>query len=355
MALRRGLIGMAAIVAVMMLGAGPALACAGLVGKGGTVHLFRTTTLAGYHDGVEHYITSFTFSGGGAKFGSLVPLPGVPTSVTKGGEWTLQRLELETQPPLFERAAGVFNAASVHASPAEVLLQTRIDALDLTVLRGGGKAVGDWARQHGFSLSVDAPEVLDYYASRSPVFLAASFDPAAARARGQGIGSGTPIHLAIPTANPWVPLRILGLGRKPGEPIQADVYLLTDRIPALLPEPVPAGHNGVSLERLGPASLQLIADLQRDKGNAWIPGSGMWLTYLRVNTTAARLQHDLAVDVSGRATPSPVAAGIGPGFVDPDAVAASHPSSWGWLVVAAVLATGAVALLAYRLPARRLT
>ena len=34
----------------------------------------RTTTLAGYHDGVEHYITAFQFQGGGGAFGSLTPL-----------------------------------------------------------------------------------------------------------------------------------------------------------------------------------------------------------------------------------------------------------------------------------------
>ena len=43
---------------------------------------------------------------------------------------------------------------------AEVLLETRIDALDLTVLKGGGAAVADWAHEHGFSLSPDAPEIL---------------------------------------------------------------------------------------------------------------------------------------------------------------------------------------------------
>ena len=78
--------------------AAPALACGGLIGPNGAVNLLRTTTFAGYHDGVEHYITSFEFAGGGGAFGSLTPLPGVPTSVEKGGDWTLQRLRLETDP-----------------------------------------------------------------------------------------------------------------------------------------------------------------------------------------------------------------------------------------------------------------
>ena len=303
---RRSLL-LAAVAAAVLLGAQPALACGGLVGPGGTVQLARTTTLAGWHDGVEHYLTSFTYAGGGARFGSIVPLPGIPSDVRKGGEWTLQRLVRETQPqPVFLRS----DAVAAQAAPAQELLKTRVDALDITVLRGGGRAVGDWARAHGFGLSVDAPEVLDFYAARSPIFLAASFDARRADARGQRLGDGTPIHLAIPTADPWVPLRILGLGHRPTDPIRADVYLLTDRRPALLPAPVGDGRHGVALGRSQPASAQLLADLRADKGMGWLPASGMWLSYLRIDTTTQELTHDLAVDASGRASPSPVAAGL---------------------------------------------
>jgi hypothetical protein len=339
-----------AAVAALLLGAQPALACGGLVGPGGTVQLARTTTLAGYHDGVEHYLTSFTYAGGGARFGSIVPLPGVPTDVRKGGEWTLQRLVRETQPqPQFLRTA----AAAEAGDTATELLKTRVDALDITVLRGGGRAVGDWAREHGFGLSVDAPEVLDFYAARSPIFMAASFDARRAEGRGQRLGDGTPIHLTIPTADPWVPLRILGLGHQASDPIQADVYLLTDRRPALLPGPEEAGERGVALERSGPASAQLLADLRADKGMGWLPASGMWLSYLRVESTTRELTHDLAVDASGRASPSPVAAGLAvpvAGVGDGPAPAPSGPGRWwAWPAVA----LGVTAALAGLVLARR--
>ena len=88
-------------------------------------------------------------------------------------------------------------------------MKVRIDALDITVLRGGPAAVGQWATDHGFRLPPDAPEVLDFYAARSPIFLAAVFDADAAAQRGQAVGDGTPVHITIPTDNPWVPLRIL--------------------------------------------------------------------------------------------------------------------------------------------------
>ena len=103
------------------------------------------------------------------------------------------------------------------AAEAEVLLETTIDALDITILRGGGDEVGLWAKNHGFRLPPDAPEVLDFYADRSPIFMAAAFDADAAAERGQAIGDGTPVHLTIPTDNPWVPLRILGLGKAAAE------------------------------------------------------------------------------------------------------------------------------------------
>src|ERR671919_3179064 len=139
---------------VTVMGAGPALACGGLVAPNGSVNLVRTTTLAAYVDGVERYMTSFEFAGAAkGKFGSIVPLPDVPTDVKKSGRWTLQRLVQEVQPPVaFASAAGSERALR---DEAEVLLETRVSALDITVLKGGGDAVGNWARANGFSLPPD--------------------------------------------------------------------------------------------------------------------------------------------------------------------------------------------------------
>jgi hypothetical protein len=348
-AARLGVAGLLVLVAALVMGVAPALACGGLVGPGGAVQLARTTTLAAYHGGVEHYVTAFEYRGGGAKFGSIIPLPGVPTKVEKGGDWTLQRLVRETQ-PVFEARALAAAGAPADAK-AEELLKTKVDALDITVLRGGGMAVGTWAREHGFGLSPDAPEVLDFYAARSPIFLAASFDPTRTQARGQQLGDGTPVHITIPTPNPWVPLRILGLGLQPDGSVRADVYLLTDRKPAMLPRP----GGGIRLEQSQQASTTLLADLRRDRGMAWLPASGMWLSYLKLDTTAGALRHDLAVDASGQGTPSLAAAGL--------AVEAGSLPAQGaggmfqrllWPAVA-LLAVAAVALLGIRLgrPARR--
>ena len=344
MARRRILLPAAAAVLLIGLAAGPALACGGLIGPNGAVNLLRTTTFAGYHDGVEHYVTAFEYAGGGGAFGSLTPLPGVPTSVEKGGDWTLQRLILETDPPTFDALA--LRAVPAAAGSAEELMKVRIDALDLTVLKGGAAEVGQWARDHGFRLPPDAPEVLDFYASRSPIFLAAAFDPTAAADRGQAIGDGTPVHITIPTPNPWVPLRILALGKTSADRVTADVYLLTDRQPALLPRPT--GQNGMALAHSQAASDSLLADLRSDRGMDWVPDLG-WLTKIEVDAAAAQLRYDLAVDATGQHAPARHQAGL-------DVATPAAPSAGtidgGRLMTSLAIIVGGAALLAVLLTGR---
>jgi hypothetical protein len=319
---RRLLLASATAGLCALAAAGPALACAGLVTPGGNVKLLRASTLAAWADGNEHYVTSFTFEGGGAEFGSIVPLPGIPSKVERGGDWTLQRLEREVAPPAPTAARDCANCAAASA-PAEELSNTRIDALDITILRAGGASVGQWARDHGFQLTPDAPEILDFYAARSPIFMAARFNADAARERNQEQGEGTPVHLTIPMDNPWVPLRILGLGKGAEDVINANVFLLTPSRPNLLPEPpgrspnpgaAPASSDevagdGVFLERSEQASKSLLDDLRSDKGMEWVPPQ-MWLTYLRLGEQTSQLHHDLAVDKAGADKPSRVMAGL---------------------------------------------
>jgi hypothetical protein len=282
--------------------AGPAVACGGLVGENGTIRLLRTSTLAAYHDGVERYVTSFEFTGEGEEVGSIIPLPDVPTSVERGGDWTLQRLAREVAPPV--RSAGGAATTAAAADQAQVLLETTIDALDITVLRGGGDEVGKWALANGFFLTPDAPEVLEFYAQRSPIFMAAKFDASRAKALGQRSGDGTPIMLTIPTDAPWVPLRILGLGLDGAENVDADVFLLTDQKPTLL-----AGGRGLTIERSETASDRLLSDLRSDKGMDWVP-STMWFTYLGVDTPARDLHYDLAISATRDTLPALADAGI---------------------------------------------
>jgi hypothetical protein len=324
-----------AVVLGLLVTAGPTLACGGLIGPNGAVNLLRTSTMAGYHDGVEHYVTAFQFAGGGGAFGSITPLPDVPSNVEKGGDWTLQRLVLETTPqPAFE---GFFRAAaSADALGAEELMKVRIDALDVTVLRGGAADIGRWAKDHGFRLPPDAPEVLEFYAARSPIFLAAAFDADAAAERGQQVGDGTSVHVTIPTDNPWVPLRILALGKTGLERVEADVYLLTDEAPALLPSP--ARTPGLRLDHSAAASQGLLDDLRSDRGMEWIPTEA-WLTKVGIESSAGQLSYDLAIDASGAGAPSRVDAG----FELPGVAAVAASLDAGRLVLAVLFSLVGVA------------
>jgi len=312
--MRRVLCFVALALSAVVLSAGAAGACGGLVGENGTIQLTRTTTLAAYHDGIERYVTSFQFSGTGEAVGSIVPLPGVPTKVERGGDWTLQRLEREIRPPALEERA--FDVAASQAAGAEVLQQTQVDALDITILRGGGDEVGRWAIDHGFLLTPDAPEVLDFYSHRSKIFMAARFDASRAAALGQASGDGTPIMLTIPTDEPWVPLRILALGLESSQVVDADVFLLTDDRPTVL-----AADAGVDAVRSEPASSSLLDDLRSDAHMGWVPES-MWLTYYDVSTAAGGLRHDLAVSTHPETLPSARMAGF--------SVGASTADDGGW-------------------------
>ncbi len=327
----RRLPALAALTAAVTLAlASPVFACGSLVAANGAVQLQRTSTLVAYHEGVEHYVTSFEFAGAPTSFGSIIPLPAKPSGVERAGDWTLQRLEREVQPPRFEELKSA-DAAPTTAG-VEVLQQVRIDSLDVTILRGGANAVVSWATAQGFDLSEDTPAVLRFYARRSPYFMAAKFDATAAVARGFRGGDGIPVHLTIPTRNPWVPLRILATAKGATEQVDADVFLLTDREPTLL------HGTGFTVERSEPASSSLLDDLRSDKSSSWVPEQS-WLTYARVDAQARDLTYDLAVDVHGR-TPRVADTGVGPAALGLPVPEPSHP--WAWVVVG----LGVLAILA---------
>ncbi|HEX9775141.1 MAG TPA: DUF2330 domain-containing protein [Actinomycetota bacterium] len=369
----------ATVLGVVLL-PGVALACGGLVAPNGAVNLNRTTTLAAYHDGVEHYVTAFEFSGlGGAKFGSIVPLPGEPSDVNRAGRWTLQRLVREFAP---QPTVAVTLAAGAGSAPdsVEIIVEKRIDALDITVVKGGADEVAAWATQNGFALSADAPGVLDFYANRSPYFMAVRFDAKEARRRGIAAGDSTPIHLAIPIERPWVPLRILALGKGELAPVEADVFLMTDEAPAILPAPRGSGDQagllvakGLTLLRSERASRLLTDDLRSDRNMDWMPAKRMWVTYLGLFARAGDLGYDLAIAPDG-SQPSLRDAGLPRGLLAPernpvrgpviqivptpvpvgaaDSAPAPVPGRSGWLAASAAAVALAVGMgIRRRLPA----
>jgi hypothetical protein len=288
--LRRLLSSCVLVLAFLIALPAAAFACGGLVAPGHAEVLQRATTLAAWHAGVEHYVTGFQFAGSADHFGYIIPLPGVPTQISKGGGWTLERLEREVTP--LEKDA--FLEAAPAAGRVAVLQTVRIGALDIKVVRGGGPDVAAWAKANGFPLSADAPQVLGGYSSSGAIFALARFDRGAAAKQGLIEGQGEVIQFAIPMPAPWVPLRILTLGKVPLEPVDPDLFVLTDARPTF----APALHDiqGMHVRASEEASRSLLSDLRSDKGMSWLPSSGMWLTALRLDTRAATVSYDLSID-----------------------------------------------------------
>src|SRR6266851_9992601 len=114
----------AATLAVFLTQALPAAACGGLIAPNGAIRLERATTLVAWHDGVERYMTSFSYNGTASSFGWIVPLPAVPDKVEEGGGWTLQRLLRETH-PLPPIVGLQFAADARSATGVEVLEQVQ--------------------------------------------------------------------------------------------------------------------------------------------------------------------------------------------------------------------------------------
>ena len=277
-------------------------ACGFLVSANGAVRLGETTTFVAWEDGVEHYITSFTFEGPAESFGSLIPLPAEPTAVTRAGDWTLQRLKREVSPFDFEARSATAPAAL--GEDVEIILRTTIDALDVVVLKGGGADVLAWVNENGFALppGPETDHMLDYYGSRSPYFLAARFDATAAAEDDFIAGDGIPVQITMPTERPWVPLHILHGATPDSEIIVADVFLLTPERPDLL------HGEGLTVEVSRQAGDILLEDLRSDDNMEWIPDDA-WLTYLRLETEAENVLYDLSVGV-GSTPPSFVDAGF---------------------------------------------
>jgi len=280
----------------------PAAACGGLVAPNGAIRLERATTLVAWHDGVEHYMTSFSYQGSAQSFGWIVPLPAVPTKVEPGGKWTLQRLVRETHPQPFRVALG--QAYAVSADSAIVLQQVQIDALDITVLSGSGQAVLDWAAANGFAIDAETHAHVLQYAKGSPIFMAAKYNTARAAAQRLLFGDGAPVLITMKLAHPWIPFEVLAAGQQ----VQADLYLLSD-VPVNTSELGAAlgisgvgttvqGADGFTLKFQEAMNPSLFRDLSIDRNMGWVRPDG-WLTYLSLDAPDKNVTYDMSITPMG--------------------------------------------------------
>ena len=163
----RRTIALAAGLLLVAFSAAPALACGGLIGPNGAVNLLRTTTFAGYHDGgraLRHRVRVRRWRRGLRQPDAT---PRDPVERREGRRLDAPAPASARPNPAARAPTSSLGAAAAAAGEAEVLMEVTIDALDITVLRGGADEVGTWATDHGFRLPPDAPEVLDFYAARS--------------------------------------------------------------------------------------------------------------------------------------------------------------------------------------------
>lgn len=299
-----------AIPAVLALGlvgiqAGQALACGGLVAPNGAIRLTRATTLIAYHDGIEHYMTSFTYQGDVSNLGWIVPLPAVPLNIQEGGAWTLQRLFRETHPIPVPANSAVESAGAAAGAPAQVVEQTQVEALNITVLRGSGQAVIDWCAQNGFFVNGETKGHLLAYGKGTPIFMAVKYDTARAQARHQLQGDGSPVLLTLKIAHPWVPLEVLALD---DQQVNADLYFLTDQPLNTSEANAVIGQSAVGSEVPGatgfqvvfqePMNASLYHDLSTDRNMGWVRSDG-WLTYLSLDAPDTSVTYDLSITTAG--------------------------------------------------------
>jgi hypothetical protein len=291
----------AATLAVFLTQALPAAACGGLIAPNGAIRLERATTLVAWHDGVERYMTSFSYTGEADSFGWIVPLPAVPEKVEEGGGWTLQRLARETHPQPF---ALDFGQARTASAPAEILQQVKVRALDITVLRGSGQAVLDWAGVNGFAIDAETRAHVLQYAKGSPVFMAAKYNAQRAKLQRLISGDGAPVLITMKIPHPWIPFEVLAAGQQ----VQADLYLLSDKpvntsewralIGASGVGTKVQGAEGFSLEFQEKMNDSLYQDLSSDKNMSWVRRDS-WLTYLTLNAPDDKVTYDMSVTPMG--------------------------------------------------------
>lgn len=291
-------------LALFLLQAQSVFACGGLVAPDGEVVLSRATTLAAWHNGIEHYLTTFQYQGNVSRLGWIVPLPAVPLKIEDGGAWSLQRLEIESHPQPPEFLFGAHETAS-SAGTATVLQRVKIEALNITVIRGSGPEILNWANSNGFILNSDVSKNLLIYAKGSPIFMAAQFDTSAAKKRGEQSGDGTPILITMKTEHIWVPLAVLALD---GNQVGADLFLLTDKpvytseVGAIVGQSsvgsnIP-GATGFTLAFQEQMNDSLYHDLSTDRNMGWV-WRDSYMTYLTLDAPSNAVNFDMGVSSTG--------------------------------------------------------
>ena len=183
------------------------------------------------------------------------------------------------------RPSPEFAAADAAAAGggAEVILETKIDALDITVIKGGGDAVGKWALDHGFFLSPDAPEVLDFYARAQPDLHGGALRRVARRGARSAQRRRHADH-GHDADGPPVGAVAHPRARREARPGDRGRRVPAHRLASRSCSPVVAASPSTAARR---RRASLLDDLRSDKGMDWVPTS-MWFTHLPLRRRGRR-------------------------------------------------------------------
>ena len=234
-----------ATIVALILGTGSTLACGGLVGRTATSNLAGRRRWPPTRTG-----SSATSRRSSSPAAAKVRLDRAAAGRADGGR---QARRLDVPAAGCGRRAPASSALGRRAVPASAAASRgRPRAQDRGAQhngpegrRGRGRDLGDRTTASCFAR---LPEVLEFYADRSPNFMAASFNLGRLEASGQTRGDGTPIILTIPTPRPVGTAAYPASARLRPSASKTDVFLLTERAPAMLPVPVGAeaatsGHS----------------------------------------------------------------------------------------------------------------
>jgi hypothetical protein len=316
----------------------PAAACGGPLSAGQNIHLQKSETLVAWHNGTEYYMTNFTYttSGDPKNFGWVLPLPAEPQKIEAGDLKTFETLHYDSQRPTF--SFNLFSRGNTAGAPggAQVLQQTRINSLDITIVKGNGSQIVEWATQNGFNVDEMTRAHLLQYAKASPIFMAAKYDLSSVTQEQKDKqlkgGVSTPVLLTIKTSQLWVPMELLAVE---GQYTSADFYLLTD-------QPVHASSlnaklgissegsgianaPGLTLNYQGQLSDGAYTSIKGQTNMGWVwPKS--WLTYLSLSAPGEKVTYDVGISPSGVVHSAPY--GTQPAAVIASALGQELPS---WL------------------------
>ncbi|MDQ3990689.1 MAG: DUF2330 domain-containing protein, partial [Actinomycetota bacterium] len=301
--------------ALAVIGAGPALACGGMVSPDGATELARFETLLVHDGATQQILTSVAYEtsreyGSGTEadegFAWLMPLPSPPEVGAGDAAAIRSARSMTAPPPRDEHVPPVMPLLCACGAADQGPGATGVDVLGRTVVEGlefvtlGGERAGEmaaWMREEGFTFHDRQEPVLQGYLDRGWVVVAARILPGA-----EPTGELTTVRFRFDTAEPVYPLAIAGADHG-GPPVRMSLYVATPYRPesATLPQTVvrpddyadfPQPSDELQLRYSAPLEGYRAGILE---GATDLP-DGAWLSWYEASFDPETLDQDLRLD-----------------------------------------------------------